>query len=72
MRERAWIFRTVGYGQGEQVWRDIVSALAAQGYDGAVSIEHEDPLLTLDDGLAKAVELLRRIVPREPVQPRGP
>ena len=65
VRQRAWTFRTVGYGQGEHVWRDIVSALAAQGYDGAINIEHEDPLLTRDEGLAKAVELLRRIVPRE-------
>ncbi len=61
--ERAWAFRTVGYGQGEQAWRDLVSALLGAGYDGVLSIEHEDPLLGTDDGLAKAVELLRRIRP---------
>jgi sugar phosphate isomerase/epimerase len=60
---RAWMFRTVGFGQGEQVWRDIVSELQIGGYDGTVSIEHEDRLLTTDDGLAKAVELLLRIRP---------
>jgi len=64
---RSWIFRTIGYGQGEQKWREIVSALQANGYDGVVSIEHEDPLLSLDEGFAKAVELLQRILPREPV-----
>jgi sugar phosphate isomerase/epimerase len=64
---RSWIFRTIGYGQGEQVWREIVSALQANGYDGVVSIEHEDPLLSLDEGFAKAVELLQRILPRESV-----
>lgn len=65
---RSWIFRTIGYGQGEQRWREIVSALQANGYDGVVSIEHEDPLLSLDEGFAKAVELLQRILPREPVR----
>jgi sugar phosphate isomerase/epimerase len=63
---RSWIFRTIGYGQGEQKWREIVSALQASAYDGVVSIEHEDPLLSLDEGFAKAVELLQRILPREP------
>ena len=64
--QRSWIFRTIGYGQGEQKWREIVSALQANGYDGVVSIEHEDPLLSLDEGFAKAVELLQRILPRGP------
>lgn len=63
---RSWIFRTIGYGQGEQQWREIVSALQANGYDGVVSVEHEDPLLSIDEGFAKAVELLQRILPREP------
>lgn len=64
---RSWIFRTIGYGQGEQRWREIVSALQANGYEGVVSIEHEDPLLSIDEGFEKAVELLQRILPREPV-----
>jgi len=63
--ERSWTFRTVGYGQGEQAWRDILSTLRTVGYDGVVSIEHEDLLLSLDEGLAKAVELLKRLLPGE-------
>jgi sugar phosphate isomerase/epimerase len=63
--ERSWTFRTVGYGQGERAWRDILSALRTVGYDGVVSIEHEDSLLSLDEGLSKAVELLRRLLPGE-------
>jgi sugar phosphate isomerase/epimerase len=63
---RSWIFRTIGYGQGEQQWREIVSALQANSYDGVVSVEHEDALLSIDEGFAKAVELLQRILPREP------
>lgn len=68
---RAWIFRTIGYGQGEQQWREIVSALQANNYDGVLSVEHEDPLLSIDEGFAKAVELLQRILPREPVEFEG-
>ena len=60
--DRSWSFRTVGYGQPEKVWRDILSALRTVGYDDVLSIEHEDGLASIDEGLAKAVELLRRVV----------
>jgi sugar phosphate isomerase/epimerase len=63
--DRAWVFRTVGYGQGEKTWRDFVSALRAVGYDYVLSIEHEDSLMSTDEGLGKAVELLRAIMLRE-------
>jgi sugar phosphate isomerase/epimerase len=56
--ERSWVFRTVGYGHGEDLWRALVSTLSAVGYDGAISIEHEDNLMSVDEGLAKAVRLL--------------
>jgi sugar phosphate isomerase/epimerase len=63
--DRAWTFRTVGYGQGEQFWRDIVSALRTARYDYVLSIEHEDPLASRDEGLKKAVGLLHRILLRD-------
>jgi hypothetical protein len=63
--ERAWTFRTVGYGQGERTWRDFVSALRAVDYDSVLSIEHEDQLMSMDEGLRKAIELLQTVVIRE-------
>jgi sugar phosphate isomerase/epimerase len=57
--ERSWIFRSVGEGHPVAFWRDLVAALRATGYEGALSIEHEDPLLSRDEGLAAAVETLR-------------
>ena len=63
--ERAWTFRTVGYGQGERTWRDFVSALRAVDYDYVLSIEHEDQLMSMDEGLRKAIELLQAVVIRE-------
>jgi sugar phosphate isomerase/epimerase len=63
--DRAWSFRTVGFGQPEKTWRDIVSALRLVGYDYVISIEHEDALLSIDEGLGKAVALLDRIILKE-------
>jgi len=62
---RSWIFRTVGYGHGEEVWRDIISTLRLIGYDGALSIEHEDSLMSTGEGFTKGVEFLKRLVIKE-------
>jgi sugar phosphate isomerase/epimerase len=64
--DRAWTFRTVGFGNGEKFWRDVVSTLRLVGYDDVLSIEHEDPLTSRDEGLSHAVALLRRVMLREP------
>ena len=56
---RSWIFRTVGYGHDMQTWRDIMSALRLTGYEGAISIEHEDSLMSVDEGLMKAIAFLK-------------
>jgi predicted dehydrogenase len=40
--ERAWVFRTVGYGHDHLFWKDLISALRLAGYDRVLSIEHED------------------------------
>lgn len=63
---RAWVFRTVGYGHDEQWWRDFVSNLRLVGYDRVLSIEHEDSLMTIDEGLEKAVSFLQKVMIKEP------
>jgi sugar phosphate isomerase/epimerase len=63
--DRAWSFRSVGYGQGERTWREFVSALRAVDYDYVLSMEHEDLLFSSNEGLRKGVELLQRLIPRE-------
>jgi len=62
---RSWIFRTIGYGHGEDFWRDFVSTLRLIGYNGTISIEHEDSLLSVNEGFLKAVGLLKSVVLRE-------
>jgi sugar phosphate isomerase/epimerase len=56
---RSWIFRTVGYGHGIEVWNDMISTLRMTGYDGALSIEHEDSLMSPNEGFTKAIALLK-------------
>lgn len=63
---RSWVFRAVGYGNALAYWKDIVSALRLVGYDKVMSIEHEDSLMTIDEGLAKAVEALKQIIMKSP------
>ena len=62
MLERAWTFRSIGYGHDAAVWREIVTALRLVGYDYVISIEHEDALMDNDEGLAKGIALLKDVV----------
>ena len=59
---RSWLFRSIGYGHGEKHWKDVVSTLRMVGYEGALSIEHEDSLTSGREGLEKAVDILQRAV----------
>ncbi len=61
-RERAWNYITLGYGHGEQWWREFVAVLAAVGYDDVFSIEHEDPMLSPLEGVEKSVAFLRNVL----------
>jgi sugar phosphate isomerase/epimerase len=63
--ERSWTFRTIGYGHDDSVWRGILSALRLVGYDHAISIEHEDGLMSVEEGFAKSVAKLKELVIRE-------
>jgi sugar phosphate isomerase/epimerase len=66
MAERSWLFRSVGWGHDELEWKRIVSALRLVGYDYVMSIEHEDALASVDEGLRAAVDLLARVVLTQP------
>jgi sugar phosphate isomerase/epimerase len=66
MAERSWLFRSVGFGHDEFEWKRIVSALRLSGYDYVMSIEHEDALASIDEGLKAAVDVLSRAILTEP------
>jgi sugar phosphate isomerase/epimerase len=62
LANRAWTFRTVGYGHDLFSWRSLVSALRLVGYDYVLSIEHEDPMASIDEGFSKAVSFLKDVL----------
>lgn len=64
--ERSWLFRTVGYGHDAQFWKALVSQLRLVGYDGALSIEAEDSLMSTREGLTRAARLLLDAAISEP------
>jgi sugar phosphate isomerase/epimerase len=66
MGERSWLFRSVGWGHDELEWKRIITALRLAGYDYVMSIEHEDALASIDEGLRAAVDLLSRVILTEP------
>ena len=60
--DRSWSFRTVGYGSNLEVWKDMMATLRLIGYDGAVSIEHEDGLMSVKEGLEKAIAFMKDVI----------
>jgi len=62
MLDRAWNHHTVGYGHDALVWKDIIRNLRMVGYDDVISIEHEDPLASREEGLSKAINFLQEIL----------
>jgi sugar phosphate isomerase/epimerase len=64
--DRSWTFRTIGYGHDVKTWKDIVSALRLVGYDYVISIEHEDGLMSFDEGIAKGISVLKEAIAAEP------
>jgi len=64
-RTRAWTFRSVGCGHDMKEWSDIMSALRLYGYDYVISIEHEDPLMSIEEGFMRAATNLQAILINE-------
>lgn len=61
---RSWSYITLGYGHGEEWWRQFCYRLRMGGYDGWLSVEHEDVLLNSLEGLEKSIALLQNVMPK--------
>ena len=46
-------------GRPLEQWCDLLAALRASGYDGVVSIEHEDPTLSPEASIEASAQTLR-------------
>ncbi|TFG63927.1 MAG: sugar phosphate isomerase/epimerase [Spirochaetales bacterium] len=64
-RDRGFRFRVPGWGQVD--WRRIITALVSCGYDYVMSFEHEDPVMSPEDGAEKAIEYLRPLMIKKPL-----
>ncbi|GAB3067508.1 sugar phosphate isomerase/epimerase family protein [Salinicoccus sesuvii] len=65
IKNRSWTFRSVGLGHGIQEWANMMSALRTYDYDYVVSIEHEDGLMSIEEGFQTAVKNLQNVIIRE-------
>jgi sugar phosphate isomerase/epimerase len=65
VQTRSWTFRSVGCGHSVQEWSDMMSALRTYGYDYVVSIEHEDPIMSIEEGFQRAVKNLQSVLIEE-------
>jgi sugar phosphate isomerase/epimerase len=63
-QHRSWSYITLGHGHAEPWWDKFVAALNAAGYDGVLSIEHEDPAMSPLEGVEESVALLKRVLER--------
>jgi len=65
VHNRSWIFRTCGYGHGDEFWKPFISMLRMKGYNGVISIEHEDCMMSVKEGFEKAVAYLKPLLIKE-------
>ncbi|MFA1625648.1 sugar phosphate isomerase/epimerase family protein [Rhizobium mongolense] len=63
IQARSWSYITLGFGHGEEWWRQFCYRLKMAGYDRWLSVEHEDVLLNSLEGLEKSIALLQGVMP---------
>lgn len=60
---RSWSYITFGFGHGEEWWQQFCYRLKMAGYDGWLSIDHQDVLLNSLEGLKKSGKLPKGVIP---------
>lgn len=63
---RGFRFRVPGWGNVN--WRRFISALTAVGYDYVISYEHEDPIMSREDGCEKCIAYLKPLLIKKPLE----
>ena len=54
-------FRAVGYGHSATLWKDVIRAYMDVGYEGILSVENEDPILSGEVGVERALYVLKNV-----------
>lgn len=68
--KRSWVFKLVGYGHGQHIWTDVIDTLRMVGYDGYVTVENLDALISAEEGIEKAADFLNKIIIYRPAGER--
>jgi len=55
-----WHFAPVGEGHDDATWTRLLQAVRKAGYDGVISIEHEDPRYGGEEGTTRSIAGLQR------------
>ena len=67
--ERSFRFRIPGWGSID--WKAVISQLFLIGYDGVYSYEHEDVVMSREDGTDKAIAYLKPLMIHAPFKARS-
>jgi sugar phosphate isomerase/epimerase len=67
--DRGFRFRIPGWGSVP--WKRVLTELRLVGYDYVISYEHEDPVMSREDGFEKAIEFLRPLMIKGKYEGRG-
>jgi len=54
-------FRAAGYGNSATLWKDVIHAYMEIGYEGIMSVENEDPILNSEQGVERALYVLKNV-----------
>ncbi len=63
---RGFRFRVVGWGDVE--WKRVITAMLEVGYDYVLSYEHEDPVMSREDGCEKCIAFLKPLIVKAPLK----
>lgn len=66
-----WHFSAVGTGHSTQEWATLIEAMVRSGLDSAISIEHEDPTLSPEDGILASLSGIRSALHLRQLQNQG-
>ena len=64
--DRGFNYRCPGWGDVK--WTKILTALLQVNYDYVLSYEHEDPIMSAEDGAEKAIQFLRPLIIKKPLK----
>lgn len=68
--EMPWHFCAVGEGRRAAEWESLLRALLQSGYDGVISVEHEDPRYGEEEGIERSIAGLRSALAGMEAPPR--